>query len=81
MDRIVIVEDDVFLREELQNILEKEGYAVECISSFNTPVEDIVSASPSLILLDLNLPNLSGFDICRALKAKRDRAYFSANFT
>lgn len=70
MDRIVIVEDDVFLREELQNILEKEGYAVECISSFNTPVEDIVSASPSLILLDLNLPNLSGFDICRALKAR-----------
>lgn len=70
MDKIVIVEDDVFLREELQNILEKEGYAVGCISSFNTPVEDIVSASPTLIILDLNLPNLSGFDICRALKAR-----------
>ncbi len=70
MERIVIVEDDVFLREELQNILEKEGYSVECISSFDTPVKDIISASPSLILLDLNLPNLSGFDICRALKTK-----------
>lgn len=70
MEKIVIVEDDVFLREELQNILEKEGYSVECISSFDTPVEDIVSVSPSLILLDLNLPNLSGFDICRALKTR-----------
>lgn len=70
MEKIVIVEDDVFLREELQNILEKEGYSVECISSFDTPVKDIISASPSLILLDLNLPNLSGFDICRALKTK-----------
>jgi DNA-binding response OmpR family regulator len=70
VERIVIVEDDVFLREELQNILEKEGYSVECISSFDTPVKDIISASPSLILLDLNLPNLSGFDICRALKTK-----------
>ncbi|MCR8645932.1 response regulator transcription factor [Paenibacillus sp. N1-5-1-14] len=70
MEKIVIVEDDVFLRDELQNILEKEGYSVECISSFDTPLEDIVSASPSLILLDLNLPKLSGFDICRALKAK-----------
>ncbi|KYC88501.1 hypothetical protein B4102_4033 [Heyndrickxia sporothermodurans] len=70
MEKIVIVEDDVFLREELQNILEKEGYSVESIHSFETPVEDIVTASPSLILLDLNLPNLSGFDICRALKAR-----------
>lgn len=70
MEKIVIVEDDVFLREELQNILEKEGYSVECISSFDTTLEDIVSASPSLILLDLNLPKLSGFDICRALKAR-----------
>lgn len=70
MEKIVIVEDDVFLREELQNILEKEGYSVECISSFDTPVKDIISASPSLILLDLNLPNLSGFDICRTLKTR-----------
>lgn len=70
MAKIVIVEDDVFLREELQNIVEKEGYSVESISSFDTPVEDIMAAAPSLILLDLNLPNLSGFQICRALKAR-----------
>jgi DNA-binding response OmpR family regulator len=70
VEKIVIVEDDVFLREELQNILEKEGYSVEGIVSFDTPLEDIISAFPSLILLDLNLPKLSGFDICRALKAR-----------
>ena len=70
MANIVIVEDDVFLREELQNILQKEGYSVQSISSFDTPVEDIIASDPALILLDLNLPNLSGFQICRALKAK-----------
>jgi len=70
VEKIVIVEDDVFLRAELQSILEKEGYAIECISSFHTPLEDIISASPSLVILDLNLPKLSGFDICRALKAR-----------
>ncbi|KYH35266.1 response regulator protein GraR [Clostridium tepidiprofundi DSM 19306] len=70
MKKIVIIEDDVFLREEIQNILEKQGYSVECISSFDNVLEDIASTSPSLIVLDLNLPKLSGFDICRALKAR-----------
>lgn len=70
MEKIAIIEDDIFLREELQNILEKEGYSTWCISSFENPLEDIASASPSLILLDLNLPNLSGFDLCRLLKLR-----------
>lgn len=70
MEKIVIVEDEVLLRVEIQDILEKEGYSVECISSFDTVLEDIVSYSPSLIVLDLNLPKLSGFHICRALKAR-----------
>lgn len=70
MANIVIVEDDIFLREELQNILQKEGYSVVSISSFDTPVEDIIAAKPGLVLLDLNLPNLSGFQICRTLKMK-----------
>ncbi|MFP3813281.1 response regulator transcription factor, partial [Bacillus sp. SIMBA_005] len=70
MANIVIVEDDIFLREELQNILQKEGYSVVSISSFDTPIEDILAAKPGLILLDLNLPSISGFQICRTLKMK-----------
>ena len=70
MGNIVIVEDDPFLREELQHILQKEGYSVVSISAFDAPVEAIIQADPSLVLLDLNLPNTSGFQICRTLKAK-----------
>lgn len=70
MANIVIVEDDHFLREELQHILQKEGYSVVSISTFDAPVEAIIQANPSLVLLDLNLPNMSGFQICRTLKAK-----------
>ena len=70
MANIVIVEDDHFLREELQHILQKEGYSVVSISTFDAPVEAIIKANPSLVLLDLNLPNMSGFQICRTLKAK-----------
>lgn len=70
MEKIVVVEDDVFLRIEIQNILEKERYSVECISSFDNVLESIVLATPALIILDLNLPKLSGFEICRALKSR-----------
>lgn len=70
MSKIVIVEDDNFLRTELQSMFEKEGYCVACITSFETATEDIIDATPSLILLDLNLPYQSGFQICRELKAQ-----------
>jgi DNA-binding response OmpR family regulator len=68
--KIVLVEDDMFLREELQSVLQKEGYTVRTISSFSTALEDILAASPSLVLLDLNLPGKSGFTLCRELKQK-----------
>ena len=70
MATIVIVEDDVFLREELQSMLQKEGYAVQTISSFSHALEEIVALHPSLVLLDLNLPGESGFTLCRSLKAQ-----------
>lgn len=70
MAKILIVEDDIFLREELENIFHKKGYSVMSISSFNTPIDEILSYKPDLIILDLNLPGQSGFEICRALKAK-----------
>ncbi|QQK08578.1 response regulator transcription factor [Miniphocaeibacter halophilus] len=70
MNRIVIVEDDIFLRDEIENILIKRGYSVKSISSFHNIVEDIESEYPDLVILDINLPGISGFEICRKLKAK-----------
>ena len=70
MTTIVIVEDDDFLREELQDLLEKEGYAARSITSFSTTLDEIVAFHPALVLLDLNLPGESGFALCRSLKAK-----------
>lgn len=70
MAKIVIVEDEVFLREELQSLLQKEGYSVKAVSSFSNAGEEIASLCPSLVLLDLNLPGTSGYAICRSLKAQ-----------
>ena len=66
--RIVVVEDDVYMREELVNLLEKNGYEALPLSDFKNAVSQIVAFSPNLILLDINLPFESGFEICKSLK-------------
>jgi len=66
----MVVEDDIYLREEIVNICVKKGYSVSSISSFNDPENEIIEAKPDLIILDLNLPGKSGFELCKILKMK-----------
>lgn len=70
MKRIAIVEDDRFMREELSDILSHAGYDVCAVTSFDDVTAQLLSLSPDLALLDLNLPGESGFQICRGLKQK-----------
>lgn len=69
MAKIVVVEDDVYMREELLNLLEKSGYDTIGLSDFENAVSEIAAYFPDLILLDINLPFRSGFEICKELKA------------
>lgn len=70
MKRIVIVEDEEMMREELSEILKKAGYLVSEIIEFANVAEQLLEISADLILLDLNLPGISGFQICREMKQK-----------
>lgn len=70
MKRIAIVEDEVFMREELSDMLRKAEYQVDEISEFEDVAGQLLKLSPDLILLDLNLPEVSGFQICREIKQK-----------
>lgn len=70
MKRIAIVEDDAMMREELASILQKAGYEIKEILEYDAVVEILLADAPDLILLDLNLPGTSGFQICRELKQK-----------
>lgn len=70
MKKIVIVEDELFMREELVYILEKESYDTFCITNFHNAAEEILKESPHLVLLDLNLPGITGFEICKAIRMK-----------
>lgn len=68
MKHIAIAEDEILMREELSDMLRKAGYQVSEISEFENVTEQLLALSPDLILLDLNLPGTSGFQICREIK-------------
>lgn len=70
MKCIAIVEDEDFMREELCDILRKAGFKPEEITDFKDVTDQLLRLSPDLILLDLNLPEKSGFEICREIKGK-----------
>lgn len=70
MKCIAIAEDELFMREELSDILQKAGYDTRKITDFDDVPNQLLTLSPDLILLDLNLPQMSGFQICREIKQK-----------
>ena len=70
MKKIAVVEDEVYTREELCNMLEKAGYSALAVTAFENAAEQLTALAPDLVILDLNLPEISGFQICRDLKQK-----------
>lgn len=70
MKKIIIVEDDKIIREELQSFLSKYDYNVIAPESFENIIEFILKADADLILLDINLPIYDGYYICREIRKK-----------
>ena len=72
MEKIIIIEDDEIIREELKNFLSKYGYEIVAPTSFDNVVQFILNENASLVLLDINLPIFDGYYICRELRKKSD---------
>ena len=70
--KVLIVEDDEFLRSLTAKRLEKEGYEVAVAVDGETAVGTIQEEKPNLILLDLLLPGLNGFQVLEKIKALDD---------
>lgn len=60
MKKILIIEDEETIRNELKTLLENSGYEVLMLEKFTNAKEDIKSMTLDLILLDINLPNING---------------------
>ena len=67
-NRILIVEDDPAVARSLKAGLERDGYAVAWKVSGSEAVAHARDRQPDLILLDIRLPDTSGFDVCRELR-------------
>ena len=60
MKKIMIVEDDEVIKDELSELLKNSSYLVESVKKFEKAKEEIFKYNPDLILLDINIPYLNG---------------------
>ncbi|MGG7145696.1 response regulator transcription factor [Clostridium butyricum] len=72
MRKIMIIEDEAIIREELKSFLSKYNYEVIAPSDFENVIEFILNENPDLILLDINLPIFDGYYICREIRKTSD---------
>src|SRR5437867_12618269 len=66
--RVLVIEDDATVTEVVARYLEREGYEVLTARDGPTGVHRALSASPDLIVLDLMLPGIDGFEVCSQVR-------------
>ncbi len=67
-EKILVVEDEISLQETLAYNLRRQGYDVETVGDGNAALEAARRIHPDVILLDIMLPGIDGFEVCRILR-------------
>jgi two-component system, OmpR family, response regulator CpxR len=70
MERVLVIDDDVGLCELVKEYLEPEGYDVEAAHNGERGIERALSNDHALVILDVMLPGINGFDVLRRIRAK-----------
>jgi len=68
MHKIMIIEDDPVIRDEMAMLLANEGYQADTVTEFTNVAMQVSEYSPDLILLDLNLPERDGLSLCADIR-------------
>jgi len=66
--KVLVIDDEAMIRKTVRLACEKEGYAVQEAENGTEALAKVDSFRPDLILLDLMLPDISGFDVCRDIR-------------
>lgn len=69
MKRILVIEDEISIREELSVLLDNAGHEAICVEDFSKALDDFKNIKPDLVLLDINLPENNGFSICTKIRS------------
>ncbi len=73
--KILVVDDDPDMREALQMILESGGYTVVTAEDGEECLSKLKEERPDLLILDLLMPKMDGFEVCKALKDPRHKKH------
>jgi two-component system alkaline phosphatase synthesis response regulator PhoP len=73
--RILLIEDDPALRKLLKEALPESIFVIDIAETGREGLDTIVKRKPDLILLDWNLPDLNGFEVCKYIKQNKDCAH------
>ena len=66
--QILVIDDDPLVREMIVEILEEEGYEAVASLNFKEALQKARRTPPDLVLIDVVMPEISGFDACRTIK-------------
>src|SRR5205085_1601177 len=69
--KILVVEDDPHILLGLEEVLKSDGFEVAVCNRGDRAMEAVARHRPALLVLDVMLPGLSGYDICKQLRAKK----------
>jgi two-component system alkaline phosphatase synthesis response regulator PhoP len=70
MPKILVVDDELNILELVKLYLERDGYKVEAVSTGNDALAKMNTFNPDLIVLDVMLPDMDGFEVCRQVRKK-----------
>jgi DNA-binding response OmpR family regulator len=66
--RIVVVDDEPEVGAAIRDLLSTDGYAVEAPGDARTALPELIRAVPDLVILDVNMPGMSGWELCAILR-------------
>ncbi|MGD2119607.1 MAG: two-component system response regulator CreB [Chromatiales bacterium] len=72
MNRILVVEDEPAIADTIVYALNTEGFVTEWVANGNAALQAVEQQPPALVILDVGLPDISGFDVCREIRQQSD---------